>query len=337
MSPTSGIDEILKSNTEDIWKYALSPSMMRTYNVRYNLYIKFLVLCSLFVPGRKSPPPISENHGIKFVIYCADILHLKWSTIKLYLAGVKFNFIKAGYGKPLEYCSQLSYIINAVRRRQSLILTESRNREPITFKVLHSLCQLLKAGAFNSHTDEMLMCAFQMAFFGFLCCAEFTIQDHSDHNIVYIQDIVFSGNPNSYTLLLRGSKTDPFQKGVSILICSNHVLCPVTSMRNFIARRLRQGASQSSPLFQDYDNSILTRFRFISYLRHLLIRMGLNENLYGGHSFRIGAATAAGAAGIEDHMIQTLGRWSSDCYVRYIKTSRNSISKAQMPMCANYV
>ena len=106
-------------------------------------------------------------------------------------------------------------------------------------------------------------------------------------------------------------------------------------MSNFIARRLRQGASRNSPLFQDYDNSILTRFRFISY-RHLLVRMGLDEKSYGDNSFRIGAAMAAGAAGIEDHMIQTLGRWSSDCYVRYIKICRSSISKAQAAMCSNF-
>ena len=30
--------KILKSNTEDIWKYALSPSTMHTYNVGYNLF-----------------------------------------------------------------------------------------------------------------------------------------------------------------------------------------------------------------------------------------------------------------------------------------------------------
>ena len=338
MPPIAGIDEILRANTEDIWKYALSPSTMRTYNAAYSLYLKFLVLCNWFLPERKAPPPISEDLVIKFVIYCADILHLKWSTIKLYLAGVRFHFIKAGYGKPLDYCAKLSYIIKAVRRRQSLLDEESRNREPITFKILYAMCQLLRAGAFNSHTDEMLMCVFQMSFFGFLRCAEFTIRNNSDHgsNIVRIQDIVFSSNTESYTLFLRGSKTDSFRQGVPILICSNHVLCPVSSMRNFIARRLRQGASQNSPLFQDYDNSILTRFRFISYLRHLLVRMGLDEKSYGGHSFRIGAATAAGAAGIEDHMIQTLGRWSSDCYVRYIKISRNSISKAQAAMCSNF-
>ena len=151
----------------------------------------------------------------------------------------------------------------------------------------------------------MLLCAFHLSYFGFLRCAEFTNKSCSDRNnstgIVLIQDISFS--TNSYTFHLKSSKTDPFCQGVPIVIFSNSVSCPVASMREFISRRRNQGASNSSPLFLDYDNCVLTRYRFIAYLRHLLVRMGLNEKLYGGHSFRIGAATTAGAAGVEDHLI----------------------------------
>ena len=106
-------------------------------------------------------------------------------------------------------------------------------------------------------------------------------------------------------------------------------------MRKFIQIRTRHGSDVTSPLFMEYNNTVLTRSAFISYLRHMLTRLGKDDSAYCGHSFRIGAATSAAAAGVEDHLIQTMGRWSSDCYVRYIKTSDCSIRKAQTAMCVS--
>ena len=56
----------------------------------------------------------------------------------------------------------------------------------------------------------------------------------------------------------------------------------------------------------------LTRAFVIDKLKILLSKLGYNPSLYSGHSFRIGAATMATAANIPDHMIRTLGRWTSD-------------------------
>ncbi|KAK6166966.1 hypothetical protein SNE40_022153 [Patella caerulea] len=175
-----------------------------------------------------------------------------------------------------------------------------------------------------------------MAFFGFMRCGEFTVKSGSaTYNILRMTDIDISKDKSFYIVKLRASKTDPFRQGVSIHIFRNSNICPVETMCKYYKYRINQGALESSPLFVNEFMSTepLKRDTFIAYVRHLLEVIGYNSVKYCGHSFRIGAATSAAAAGIEDHLIQTLGRWSSNCYVRYIKTSKESLQLAQSSMC----
>ena len=49
--------------------------------------------------------------------------------------------------------------------------------------------------------------------------------------------------------------------------------------------------------------------KFVRKVRQALKAAGYDEEKYAGHSFRIGKATTAAAAGIEDYLIKSLGRW----------------------------
>ena len=51
----------------------------------------------------------------------------------------------------------------------------------------------------------------------------------------------------------------------------------------------------------------------------------LPANNFYTHNFRIEAATTAAKAGLPPWLIKVLGRWSSDCYKRYIRTPKCTI------------
>ena len=83
---------------------------------------------------------------------------------------------------------------------------------------------------------------------------------------------------------------------------------------------------QPGPLFVLSDNTMLTRRYFASALKDTIGKLNLDTHSYNTQSFRIGAATSAKQAGISDTHIKTLGRWQSDAYQRYIRTSPQELA-----------
>lgn len=59
------------------------------------------------------------------------------------------------------------------------------------------------------------------------------------------------------------------------------------------------------------------------------MNVGLDSSNVSGHSMRKGFATSCSSAKVPDHVIQTIGRWSSDCYKLYIETPKSVIANAQ--------
>ena len=61
------------------------------------------------------------------------------------------------------------------------------------------------------------------------------------------------------------------------------------------------------------DSTALMKARFTGITREALGERGLPQEQFAGNSFRIGAATAAVQADLEDSWIKTLGRWEQHC------------------------
>ena len=91
--------------------------------------------------------------------------------------------------------------------------------------------------------------------------------------------------------------------------------CPVSAVFAYLHL---QGPS-SDPLFIDTHVRPLTCSRLSSFVLSVLQEAGI-PGQFSGHSFRIEAATTAARCGIPDHLIKTMGRWTSDAYQLYVTT-----------------
>ena len=109
---------------------------------------------------------------------------------------------------------------------------------------------------------------------------------------------------------------------------TGNALCPVAAMLSYMS--VRGGAE--GPLFRFKDGRLLTRERFVPRVRDALSTAGIDESLFAGHSFRIGAATTAAQAGTPDATIQLLGIWKSTAYLLYIKTPRDQLASVSQTL-----
>ena len=175
----------------------------------------------------------------------------------------------------------------------------------------------------------MLWAAAVLCFFGFFQAGEITIPNTSgfeDSKHLAWEDVAIDDvhNPQLLRVHLKRSKTDQLGKGVDVYIGkTDGPLCPVTAVIAYMAVR---GPSPGS-FFKLANGLPFTKSSFTSKIRAGLQAVGLPESSFAGHSFRIGAATAAANAGIEDSVIRTLGRWSSSAFLTYIRTPREQLAR----------
>ena len=116
-----------------------------------------------------------------------------------------------------------------------------------------------------------------------------------------------------------GSKNDPFRKGCFIHIgIGRRPLCAVRAVMNYLALR----GDAPGPLFLLPNGQPLSPNILMDWLRQIMASARVPGN-FSSHSFRIGAATVAG---VPDHLIQSMGRWSSNACQLYIRTPAEALA-----------
>ena len=274
-----------------------------------------------------NPFPVTESILCSFAAFLADE-KLSPQSIKTYLAAVRNIQISLGLPDPRQESSLpvLERVQAGITRTRFQQGTPSRIRLPITAGLLGRIRTALDH---SSHPEKVLLWAVCCtAFFGFFRLGEllldssaaFNLRSHLAWGDVSVND---QAAPTVVKIHLKQSKTDQAGKGFDVILGrTGRELCPVAAVLGFIA----VGGNRPGPFFVMTGAKPLTKARFITELRANLVVLGVPQDHYAGHSFRIGAATSAALAGVEDSTIQALGRWHSAAFLRYIRMPREQLA-----------
>lgn len=210
------------------------------------------------------------------------------------MASIRCLQIQKGLGNPFaDPLPRLEYVLVGIKRTEAQSGTPTRPRLPILRQIWLTTPLV--------PNNVMLWAAACTGFFGFLRAGEFTVPSPEAYDPdvhLNLSDLAVDShcNPLLVQLRIKQSKTDPFRKGIDIFLGSTGMdICPVQAIIQYLCIRNPDPGPLFMPAYPGLPRC-------------------------NGHSFRIGAATTAAQQGLQDSLIQTLGRWCSDAFKIYINS-----------------
>ncbi|KNZ80852.1 Integrase/recombinase xerD like protein, partial [Termitomyces sp. J132] len=305
-----------------LW-HGLAASTRKTYSTGQRQFIIHAQLNGLYNPDG-SILPASEPAILSWVAHLGGRVQPK--TIKAYLSAMRSLHVDGGLPFTSVESPLVQRLVRGIKRYHG-----ERDRkpvQPITLPILTTLLAQLKPGTIPGDTTTYAACC--LAYSGLLRSGELTVGKGGKYSASLnlsrrsVQFLPTFADATHVRLTLPASKTDPFRKGVTITVAAapGQLTCPVAALKALFIETPRP---DDAPLFEQLDGQALSYSHFVKSIRNALSLAGLNPEIYAGHSFRRGAASAAAAAGYSDYEIQLLGRWRSDSYKLYIDNDPNRI------------
>jgi len=265
-----------------------------------------------------TPLPTTEEKAIAYVVSLAAE-GVQAATVKYHLAGIRQAQIKAGLKAPdWGAMAKLSQIRTGIARHRAVSGPSVAVRNPVTLGHLKAMQAVWKK---CGGRGVMLWAAACMCFFGCLRAGEALAPDaggfdsnaHLTFDDVRVDDLE---KPRVVLVRIKESKMDRLRRGATVSLgWTGEGICPVKAVLHFIVQR----KSGPGPFFSDEAGKALTRREFVSEVKKALSSAGMTNHDISGHSFRIGAATAAAQSGASVDEIKALGRWKSREYQGYVR------------------
>lgn len=266
----------------------IAPSTNKTKQTATRRFYSF---CSSF--NILSPFPVSES----ILCYFPSYLATQNLSPQTYLSGIQDMQITLGLPEPRVFLSvpHLCLVQAGIQR----VYAEcdkgvTKICLPITPTILRKMHSHWNLQASDPDV-RMLWVASVICSFGFLRSEELTIPSWTTYRASHhlSQGDIAINNPLAPEMLrvrIKRSKTDQLGKGTDVFIRKTGcILCPVAAVLSYMAAR----GSKEGAFFQFTNGQPPTKVQFTHHVRLALQVVGLPYENFSGHSFCIGAATAA--------------------------------------------
>lgn len=289
-------------------------STKRVYRSQLQCYLNFCQRMSISVL------PVSTEGISMYIAYLAHVKKLQFQTIANYLVIVKHLHKSNGFKDPIKDNWQVEHLLQGVKR---VLGVAQGCAVPITPDML--LCVKKHLDLYKLfHLSVWSACL--IGFFGMLRPGNFLMRDKS---VPVLRICQLESRDMDYIITFDYTKTIQFrQKQLRIIIpyLSEHPLCPASALFRLLSLHVLLGSDGQTPLLCETVSRVLSYDIFISFINDILFKEGYEQKVTG-HSFRRGGATWAFNSGCPGEVIQDIGFWKSDAYLRYIETNTDTKSR----------
>ena len=253
-------------------------------------------------------------------------------TVRAYVGTVMaWHERRFGPMLPLFEPASLRALLKGMRVRQPET-GDKRDRRPVLPQLLRMALQ--KVVDRHSLRDVTMAAAASVAFCGLLRVSEYAAKGRFDaRRLPTVADCQFQRGRCGKQGWHEVATLDvwPRKKGLKVSSKSCQVTLrdgafvqPVAWLKQMRALRKQRGQWRpNDPLFM-VSGEALSVESVHRFAKFCMGTVGEDPALYGSHSFRIGGATAAFAAGVDEATVRALGRWDSETSRLYTRMSRQA-------------
>ena len=301
----------LEDERQRLLEASLAAKTHATYSAAWSKFVSFATIFE-----RPITLPISVYDLSLFIAFLSKS-NCASATARTYLAGISYWHKINGF-QDFSKSFIIQKLIEGIKRQQERSFDP---RLPITVEQLVAIIHALDRVCASDYEATLFKAVFTLSFFGFLRIGEVAAQSPSivsDH-VLRKSDIYFQIIDGVQVVFVNFRVSKNNQAGVhqSIIVSQqgDRRLCPVQALNAYL-----QQAPASPFLFTHFCGTPITRYQFSALLQKTIVFSNFpNHTLFKSHSFRIGAATTAKLLGFTDEQIQTMGRWRSCAFQRYIR------------------